>query len=715
MPNKTSKTEEVLNKPIRKLSDKEIRDRVVSQALREIQWARVYKQGKIRNWQINEQMYYTKVNKSSYATGLNYGNISAANSLLATSRSNVNLARMQEFVHTLQSKTNTPLVFKYQKKKESQLARVKRLNSLVTQDRDTGFWDIKRLVGQKQVIIYGRAQFCYYADSVDGYQSHLENIDVYDFLIDPSGGGLDYEKARYMGRYGVVFDKDDLEAGVAAGIYDKDSVREIIQGGGNNTESPQEETNKLSRMYGQNTIGKKELTSDNKFKFWEWYTTFFNPNTQKTERYCLTMQERAGKAIEVSPLTDKFGATKDLPLGPWPIWGYAAFPDLTEYWTPSYCDYARENIMAQDVTINQMLDNSEAINKPMKLVQVGAIENLAELKYRRDGRIMVKQGVDINKAFQTLVTPAIDSPIKVFNILDRLLQKSMGVSDQAEGIHTDTSTDTLGIYEGNKEEADDRFELLNTSESFGMNRFAKLYELGVRENLTKKIAVDMIGGEGIEQEMVSKNDMFKKSDSYGVIVEASDAEERHSESTKDRILKWLEAETDNQITWPILSKLVNIKKIFEYKAGLAGVKDEDIREFLDNSVYGDNNLMSECAKDIEELEQGNDITPNPSANTAYLQKLNDYIQSHLETIQKDPALLKRFALYVQGVVPIATKNTAREVQQHATNLLLETANAPLNGANPPQGGIPPVQPGQPMPQGAPPMQQPANLPINQPQ
>ncbi len=685
----------------RQLTEKEIKDKIVAQALREIQWARIYKQGKIRNWQINEQMYYSKVNKSAYATGLNYGNVSAASSLLATSRSNVNLARMQEFVHTLQAKTNVPLVFKYKKKKESQLERVKRLNALKEQDRDTGFWDIKRLVGQKQVIIYGRTQFCYYADSYDGYCSHLDNVDVYDFLIDPSAGGTDYEKGKYLGNYGVVLDTDDLDAGVAEGIYDKDAVEQIKQGGGNNTEQPQEETNKLTRMYAQNTIGKKELTDSNKFKFWQWFTTFYNPNTKKTERYVLILQERAGKAIEITPLTEKFGATKDFPLAPWPYWGYAAFPDLTEYWTPSYCDYARENIMAQDVTINQMLDNSEAINKPMKLVQVGAIENLAELKYRRDGRIMVKNGVDINKAFQTVATPAIDAPLKVFDKLDLLLQKSMGVSNQAEGIHEDGDTETLGIYQGNQKEADDRFELLNASEAFGTKRFAKLYELGVRENLLVKTAVDMIGPDGIEQEMVSKRDVFKKSDTFGITVEAADAEERHSEETRDRILKWLENETNNMITWPLLSKKLNLEKLFEMKAEMAGLDDEKIRELLDVSEYGDSELMSKCAQDIEDIIDGKQVQPNPAANNAYKQRIVDYLTDHQETIQKQK-LLPKFVNYLNAIEPIVMKNEARAIQQTMINTLNGGGQMPP-GQNP---GIPNLQPSQPQPQPVPAPNQP---------
>ena len=664
-----------------KKSDSEIREAIVAQSLRELQWARQYKQGKIKNWQINETMYYTKAIKQSYATGLNYSSTPATGTV-GTSRSNVNLARMQEFIHTLQAKTNTGLIFKYKKKKESQLDRVARLNALATQDRDTGFWDLKALVAKKQVFIYGRAQFCYYSDSYNGYCSHLDPVDVYDFLIDPSGGGIDYELAKNMGRYGVIKTKEDLQDGIDEGIYDKDSTTEIMESWGNNTESPQEETNKMNRMYGQGTVGKKELTSDNKYKFWEWYTTFYNPNTKKSERYYLLMQERAGKALRVAPLTELFGATKEFPLGPWPFWGYAAFPDLTEYWTPGEADYARELIMAQDVSINQMLDNSEAINKPMRKVQVGAIENMAELKYRRDGIIRVKRDVDINKAYEIVQTPAIDAPLKVFDKLEQILQRSTGVTDQAKGIDNETSTDTLGIYEGNREEADDRFELLNTSESFGYKRFAKLYELGVKENLTKKIAVEMIGPDGVQTEEISKRDMFKKGDTFGITVEASDAEDQQSDKTQATKLKFLDSEFNNQITWPIISKMINAKKLFEMKAKIAGFSEDDIKELTDTSEYGNSELMSEAAKDIESLYEGENIKPNSAANNAYKQKLVDYMIDNQEVLMEKPELFARFAGYINAISPIVMTNEARALNQH----LINTLNT---------GGVPPQEQSQP--------------------
>jgi ABC-type polar amino acid transport system ATPase subunit len=80
----------------------EIRD----QSLKEIIHSRSFKNGKTKNWQKNEELYYGKKTTSS------------------ESRANVDLGRMQEFVHTLLSKVNEPLVFKYTKRKESQLKRV---------------------------------------------------------------------------------------------------------------------------------------------------------------------------------------------------------------------------------------------------------------------------------------------------------------------------------------------------------------------------------------------------------------------------------------------------------------------------------------------------------------------------------------------------------------------------------------------------------------
>ena len=72
---------------------------ITAQAIREIQFARRYKQGKIRNWQKNEEMYYGKKTTTT------------------ESRANVDLSRMQEHVHTIMSKVDDPLMFRFSKRK----------------------------------------------------------------------------------------------------------------------------------------------------------------------------------------------------------------------------------------------------------------------------------------------------------------------------------------------------------------------------------------------------------------------------------------------------------------------------------------------------------------------------------------------------------------------------------------------------------------------
>jgi len=601
-------------------------DKIVSQSINEISFARSYKNGKITNWQKNEDIYYAKKSKP------------------LDSRANVDLARGQEFVHTLLSKIDNPLTFRFSKRKESQLSRVQRLNALKEVDRKNDFWDIKDLAGKKQMIIYGRTINSYYADEVNGYKPHLENIDVYDFLIDPSAGGIDIEQGMYMGDYGVVKMRWELETGIKKGDFLKIPTRNLLNGVGNNTERPQEEINKQNRERGQNTIGQTELQNNDKFKFWRWFTTY------QGERYYLLLQEN-GTCIRCERLTDIFSPTKMFPLGAFPYWTYAAYPDLTEFWTPSPMDYIREIFMAQNVSINQMLDNAEAINKPMRFVNVSAIENLAELKYRKDGWVKVKGGYDPNNAYSIMNTPSINTPIQVFNILESIQEKSLGVTSGTKGVADEDGK--VGIYEGNQIAAADRFNLFNRCYSVAYERMGRLWEIGVRDNLTKKVAVDIIGPEGIETEEVSRRDIFRKNDEFGVIVQSSNDELIKSTKETAAKIQFLQTEAGN----PNLQ--LNQKKAFEIKATALRFSDDEIKELLDVSEYGNNKIMSEAARDIERLLDGEDILPNEIANNAYKQKFVDYMKDHKEDLTDEQ--YNRLTNYVMSLDNVIVNNEARSI------------------------------------------------------
>ena len=627
--------------------NKQTIDKIAAQSINEIDIARTYKNGKVKSWQSNESMYYGVKETSE------------------DSRANISLGRMQEFVHTLLSKIDNPLVFKFTKRKPSQLSRVELLNSLRRFDADRNFWDLKDIVGKKQGIIYGRAIYAYYASSDEGYQSNLENVDVYDFLIDPACGGIDIENAFFMGRWGVVKTIKQLKDGVKNKIYNKEAVSRLIESGGNSTEENQEETNKRSRSYDQETIGDKENNNHNKFKLWEWFTTY------EGERYYILM-DNSGQWIRCEKLSDMF--SNDM----WPFWTWAAFPDLTEFWTPSYCDYARDLFLAQDASIGQMLDNADAINKPMRAVDVSAIDDVTKLKYRKDGIIPVKKGVDINRAYQTIITPSINTPIQVFEILEGIQEKASGVTAQAKG--TADEKGKVGIYQGNEAAMADRFGLLNKSYSFGYKRFAKLYENGVKDHLIKKIAIEILGPNGVEVKQISKRDLYKKGDEYGITVEASNAEMMANKQDRNEKLAFLASEVNNP--------MINKKKSFEMRALISGLSEEDVRQLLDTNSYGNEKLMSEADRDLESLLMGEVIEINDAANNQYKQRMVDYLRDHKEDINDRQFFA--ISAYIDSLEDVIFRNEARKLVNEQSQEMLNPELNPLNNKliNQPQPEMP---------------------------
>lgn len=600
------------------------RNKIIAQALTEIIFARRYKQGKIRNWQKNESMYY------------------GFKQSLDTSRANVELGKMQGFVNTILSKIDNPLVFKFVKGDEADLKPAKRLNALREKDANRDDWDIKDILGKKQAILYGRAIYCYHADNYNKiYTPCLENVDVYDFLVDPSGGGYDLEKAYYMGRYGVVKTRQELKEGRKAGIYLKTEVDLLLSGSSNNTEITNEVINESNRYLGLSDTQQRELQNNDKFKFWEWYTTF----SEDGKRYYLLLEETSGRAPRVELLEDCLEADPQTGEVMFPFWSWAAYPDLTEFWTPSYCDYVREVFMAQSISINQMIDNAEQINKPQKAINVDRIQNIAEVRYKKDGFIKVSGETNVNNAVQILAVPPIDTPIKVYETLDTIQQVESGVNNGAKGI---ANEDKVGIYEGNQAAAADRFGLLNLSYSFGYKRFAKLYLAGT-QLITKKIAIQLIGIDGIQVEEITKKDL-KTYSPLNVTVQSSDAETSADFIDKKTKIEFL----NNSIANPVVGQTLNPKAAFEMMAEIVGLNADDIKRLLDKDEYGNAELLSEAARDIKRILGGERIKPNEAANNAYKQKIVDYLRDNKEFMSNKQ--WGDMAAYLETIEPFIIPN-----------------------------------------------------------
>ncbi len=646
----------------------EDRTAIIAQALREIRFARNHKQGKVRNWKTNEDLYYSrKISPEA-------------------SRSNVDLGEMQSYVHTIMAKVDNPLIFKFVKRKNSQLKRVNRLNALRQFDSQRNDWDMKDLAGKKQAVIYGRAIYSYYASSNGGYRPHLGNVDVYDFLIDPSAGGLDMDAAMYLGDYGVSYTKEELETGLEAGDFLKIETQQLIDGSPNNLEMTQETTNKANRTRDTNVWNtNKELTGEDKYKFWRWGTTY------KGERYYLLITERGGQAIKIQKLKGMFptliNPETDQPM--WWYWSYAAFIDLTEFWTPSYCDYVREVVMAMAKSVNEGLDNAEAVNKPQKVVNVGAVRDMASLKYRRDGVIKVKKEFDATKAVQFLQVPAIETPIKIYGLLDGIKSRASGVTNGDQGGAANGGDEKVSIYEGNQANSADRFGLFNKSYAFGYKRFGRLYEGGAQEHLVKRVEVEILGPDGIQLESISKSDIFHNNENFNIQTQASNAELALSENEKKLKVQFLTDEEANP------NSPQNPKKAYELKAEIVGFEDDDIRQLLDTSEFGDATMLAEADEDIERILDGEKLDPNPIATNAYKARIVRYMKVNNKELSKlEWRALTDYVKSLQSVIMGNMIEQANDVlmkkamEQAMNPTPPEEAEAPAPAPSPLGGGIP---------------------------
>ena len=596
------------------------RDKIVVQALREMDAARNWKQGAITRWHKNESMFYG--NFKAGAERADNHQVGTQSQLQA--RANVDLGKMKSFVRSLLSKIDSPITFEFARGTVADLKRAQLLNALKERDADVGDWDIKDLAGKLQLVLYDRAIFAYHADSYDGYCSYLESVDVYDFLIDPKAGGIDIDRAHYLGRYGIEKNKWDLKEGVKDDIYIKEETNLLISGAGNPAAVNQEELNKQNRYSYIGTADNKQIQDPDLYKFWEWYTTY------EGERYYLLLSEDGKRAIRCELLSDIFKKDKVLKDAMWPFWSYASIVDLTEFWTPSYADGVREVFMAQTVSINQMLDNAEQINKPQKKVDTSTIESLADLVYKRNGIIRFKSGVDVNKAFQIVETPSINTPLSVYDKLEQIQQTESGVTS---GVKGSAEEDKVGIYEGNIAQAADQFNLLNKSYTKGYKRFAKLYWYGIEDHLTKKVAVKILGPKGLEKTVFVGRREVSPSSEYRILINSSDAESRSDNLDKRNKVQFLAGYRGNP--------LVNQTILFETEAGIVGIEADLTRSLLDVQETGTALIISEAERDIESILDGKVIEPNMNANIAYANHFLDYMKDHEEDMSEDTFLLMK--------------------------------------------------------------------------
>lgn len=632
------------------LAHYKVRDALAKQALKEIDYSYRYKKARMTSWNKNEDMM--NPDRTSPAVVSPFGSNTFQQA--GDTRAQVPLYKMHGFVHTILSKIDSPLTFKYVKGESADLKKSKLMNAIKDKDSKTGRWNFKDLMGKRDAAIYGRAIYLYLTRNDKGiYKSLLNLIDPKDFLIDPDVGGLcteeedgsGVEKAAYLGWWNTKLTRAQLTQGIKDGIYYKKVVEDLLDSGTNTTTKTKQDIDKDNRRI--NGAPRERFKNENQFIFYTWITT-----DENDDRYYLVLTP-SGDCIRCEPWKEIRKSER------YPIWTWAAFPDPREFWTPSYCDFARGIFQAQEKSINQSLDNSEQINRPQTAVNVDYVRNLAQVRYRKDGYIEIEGNIDVNKVLQTRQTPPIEGPFKVYDKLESIVETESGVTADVKGT---SEEDTLGIYEGNLMQAGDRFGLLNKSYAEGYYRFAVLHKEGVMQDLKKKMAVQILGPMGLEIEMVSARDLKPFQNDYDILVESSIAEAQSNLADSKNKLTFLGAYKGDQT--------INQKVLFETQATIAGVDDDTVKRLLDTGDYNAIEIVAQADEAFQMLIGGHKPPLYKDANTAFLQRLHDLSDKydHELTSEQHAAVFS----YIDEITPVVEKNAARSVVAESAKLGLIT-------------------------------------------
>lgn len=635
-----------------------LKKKLVEQSLREIEFDRDYRRNKRHGeWKRNEQL------------------MKAYDIADAETKSKVPLFQAISFEETLLSKIDNSLVFKMSPGGLEDKNKAEKFNALRERDAKVDRWDSKDRAGKRHAIRYGRAIYLYTANGTDGYKPNLSQIRPRHFHIDPDvkisdANGI--ETALHLGWWGVKKTKWELLQGVKDGIYDKKAVDELILSGSNYSDNSQDDMEERTAGNNSEDVSKnKKMTNESVWLFYQHFTHDYETG----DRYILLLTPK-GQAIRCEKWKDVD------PSGLYPIWTWATSPDDAEFWSIAPLDRVRRIFKAMEKSINQMLDNSDQVNKPKLAVNVDFIRNLAQAKYGTGGFLEITGNVDADRAVKAILTPPIDTPLRVFDKLQMIVDRESGVTAQAAGVSDEDGV--LGIYDGNQANLGDRLGLLNKEYSEGYYRFALLWKNGVRHNLTSKVAIRMIGINGIGIEEVLWSDLKPTQYDYDILVESTAAESQVSEAKMKQKMEVLTAAKGDE--------MFNQKAVREKQLDMTGFNEDDKRSLLDTKD-GSEGMLVKAYEDFEKLVEGKEVKPPRNATLEYAQAMNDLWEEKDELITKmyksnkakASMIHDNIARYIEEVQVVVEKNEALKVlQEQANNGMMDTG-IPTEDPNNPGG------------------------------
>lgn len=604
-----------------------------------------FKQGRVVDWQDNEDLYFGKVKKS------------------LKGRFNVPLPIMSGFIDQLLAKIDDAPTLKFGQMEETDYKAAQKLQGFYEAKKDNtdADWDTKDIDNKKLASMYGRAIFKCYGSRVKDFEFNLFITDPYDFYISPTAGG-DVENADYLGEDNIFRTKAQLLAGVKAGIYEVQAVQDVIGGIKeetiiNNDQIYRNKANRFSALGLNNQM--YNYSAEGKFKFIESGTMIDGV------RYYAFWNFDTGKIISLKPWKEKFG--KELWI--WKSW--APYRDAYNFWSKAPADDMRPIAETMKILANQELDNRQKTNWQMRAYDPDMFPNPEELQYRPDGLVRINKGLGAIRPIESGIyhfqTPALQGTINLVSWLDGLASSNSGMDPGAD--KSRESQSRVGIRYANIQETANRLGFLNKAYSKCWAAIGRSFVVACWKLLPQKTSVKILGPKGYEW-----NDLLKSEIDPDVDIKVVGGQ---AEVQADEVKKQVMQTAINDIGGnPALVAQLNPRWLVEQKLLTAGWTMEDIREATDLENFGNKELISEAAQSIEDILEGKTPKLNRGANTMFQQKIVDFA---VDTNDLELKLYQKLMAYAEAHDQIVQENMMRKAMKMRAKQGMDVM-APIPGA-----------------------------------
>ena len=640
---------------------RELADKIGDTAAQQLRTSRQYKMQRMTTIASSEDLYFGIVKKQ------------------ARNPFNESFPFMSGFVDGLMAKLDDMPAIEFVQQDEADYNSAKKyqalFNQTVTSPLPGAMWARKDRQCRKLAIFSGVGVYCLYGESYDGiFDLHFDVVDYYDFHSEPGGGG-NLEDHLFCGVEGIFKTKEELKDGVISGYYDEQQVMAIIDfGHRNENKENQDEANQ--RLNRHRSMGLDPQTNNyvgvDTYKFVQWCMVYAGV------RWYVLFEERTGKWVRIKPLRELFPIIPQTGDALYPYVAWHTNEEARLFWSKAPADDARPIGITINRLLNQELYNREKKNMGQRAYDPEMYHDLEALAdWRPDGLVPYdsKGGTrSAQSGIYTFQVGELGGTLDLTMFLDGYASQKTGTTTKTQ--QEKPSDQKVGVFFGEMRQIEERVSLYNKSFKEAWVQLGYRFIQAVDDHVTKPIAIEMMGADGVEWDEFTTKDKQRNRD-FKIIIKGGNEELQEAMAKNQRKAGALAIVQTLNPRW----KDTELLKI-------AGYTDDELKDAYSMLNPASKELVAEAAKAVDDISAGKVPKINHSANLAFIQKLID-----LAMEINDLNIQNKIYDYVMAHGKIAAQNEARNaVSMINDKKLAAFSNSPLVPEG--GGGAPVAKPGQ---------------------